>query len=97
MRGRPFLIAACQSILIMSPRARAAVAAVGCNKEGRKTPFEKSGIRSCDRRGGYQTVVCSLPAPVFVSIEEEEEEGKKTITRGKNGGRHHLIVVGRAE
>ena len=43
-RARPFLIAACQSILIMSPKARAAVAdwrLAVIKKEGGKTPFEK--------------------------------------------------------
>ena len=69
-------------------------------EEGGETPFEKKvGYRVFERVVGLERWIsnCRLPAPVFVSIEEEEEEGKKTITRGKNGGRHHLIVVGRAE
>ena len=69
-------------------------------KEGGKTRFEKKvGYRVFERVVGLERWIsnCRLPAPVLVSIEEEEEEGKKTITRGKNGGRHHLIVVGRAE
>ena len=87
----------------MSPKARAAVAdwrVTLIKKEGGKTPFEKKvGYRVFERVVGLERWIsnCRLPAPVFVSIEEEEEEGKKTITRGKNGGRHHLIVVGRAE
>ena len=85
----------------MSPKARAAVAdwrLAVIKEEGGKTPFEKKvGYRVFERVVGLERWIsnCRLPAPVFVSIEEEE--GKKTITRGKNGGRHHLIVVGRAE
>ena len=89
MRGRPFLIAACQSILIMSPKARAVVA-VGCNKGGREDAIRKKvGYRVFERVVGLERWIsnCRLPAPVFVSIEEEAEaEGKKTITRGKNRG-----------
>ena len=73
---------------------------VGCNKGGREDAIRKKvGYRVFERVVGLERWIsnCRLPAPVFVSIEEEEEEGKKTITRGKNGGRHHLIVVGRAE
>ena len=68
-------------------------------KEGGKTPFEKKvGYRVFERVVGLERWIsnCRLPAPVFVSIEKEEE-GKKTITRGKNGARHRFIVRGREE
>ena len=71
---------------------------VGCNKEGRREGRRHSKKGGIPCFGERWISNCRLPAaPVFVSIEEEEEEGKKTITRGKNGGRHRLIVRGREE
>ena len=84
-RARPFLIAACQSILIMSPRA------VIIKKEGRKedaTRNRKVGEREREREretvgGRYQAVARPF---LYQSRRRRRRKARKQSRVGKIGG-----------